>query len=169
MNKKNIILIVFILGILLIVSGFSLNLISNNGNGTKEKKDDKTSVQGQSTNSPDTNKLKQNEDGTLSNENEKIAKKHVNGDFSVEDMSITVNKDLADFATYHFTLKNNGTKDYQSFEVSIVFKFKDGTQYVDAPHKVDALATGGSVELERVVFGSIANAVDYEIRVKTTN
>ena len=167
MNKKIVIVVIFILGFVLIVSGFSLNILSNKETSSKKDKKEKTPVVGENVGVVNKNNLKENADGTLSNSSEKITKKHVNGDFSIDDMSITVNKDQTDFASYKFTLKNNGTKDYQAFEVSIAFIFKDGTVNVDAPHKVDNLAASGSIELQRVVLGSIANAVDYEIRIKT--
>lgn len=165
MNKKTIIIIV-IVGLLLIVSGFSLNMLSSKEKTPKKEKKEETPVVGQNVQFADSSKLKENADGTLSNVNANVLKKHDNGDFSIDDMSITITKDQTDFATYKFTLKNNGSKDYTSFEVSIGFIFKDGTRYVDAPYAVDSLPAGGSVELNRVVFGSIANAVDYEIRIK---
>ena len=170
MKKRIIIILISIVGLLLIVTGFSIRFLSNKGSESKDNNnniEEKDSSKGENMSVPDTKKLEKDKDGNYVNSNSKISTKHVSGDFSINDMYITLHKEYNEFATYTFTLNNNGKEDFNSFELTIGFIFKDGTKYIDAPFNVDALAAGEKIELQRTISSSIMNAVDYEITIKS--
>ena len=169
MKKRVIIILISIVGLLLIVTGFSIRFSSNKDNVSKDNNniEEKDSSKGENMSVPDTKKLEKDKDGNYVNSNSKISTKHVSGDFSINDMYITLHKEYNEFATYTFTLNNNGKEDFNSFEVTIGFIFKDGTKYIDAPFNVDALAAGEKIELQRTISSSIMNAVDYEITINS--
>lgn len=189
--KKKMIIIVGVIGLLLIVCGIvfyvvnsaqntpnntsdndnttntstdtgnNTNTNTNTGNDTgnaeEVKEDMSTSV------NPDADYYKEEKNGTLKNTSEKIAKKHKNGDLTVEDMSITFNEEDVYLAKYSYKITNNGSKDYNNLKVSIVFIFSDGTRLNSTASTIESLKAGKSTKLNRKDYVSIVGAVDYKI------
>ena len=112
---------------------------------------------------PDADYYKEEKNGTLKNTSEKISKKHKNGDFTVEDMSITFNEEDVYLAKYSYKITNNSSKDYTNLKVSIVFIFSDGTRLNSTASTIESLKAGKSTKLNRKDYVSIVGAVDYKI------
>lgn len=171
--KKKIIIIIFSLGILLIIGGFTFyyanTYLSVEKNNNSNKHTTYTGNIGEvkmSDDSPDENNYKVNKNGTLSNTSKGVAKKHSNGDFVVENMTITLPTNDEYMADYTYVIKNNGTINYESIDVSIIFIFADGTRLISSPVTIKDLNASGEQKVERKDYMSIVGAVDYDIEIK---
>ena len=170
--KKKVVLIVFIIGVLLIVCGIGINM---SGSKDSKKEKNETNTEDISKNeanmnmgAPDSKYYQKKSDGSMVNISEKVKGVHANGELAVDGMSIFLKSDKEPLANYSYVIKNNGTTNYSSLEVSIIFIYADGSKLNSSPSKID-LPAGASVNIDRKDFVSIIGAVDYEISYNVSN
>ena len=166
--KKKVIIIILVIGLLLIVAGIGFKVF---GSKSETSVDDNEKVEQydgtgekMSDGQPDKNNYKENSDGSKVNNSEKVSKKHTSENFSVENMTIKLDKDEF-FANYAYEITNNGTNNYDTLDVSIIFIFADGTKIMSTPYTIDNFTAGSTTKVEKKEYMSIVGAVDYEIQI----
>lgn len=181
MNKKIISVCIIVFAFVLIASGVGIMLYSkkdnikiNNNDDvtlTNTTKDDENIVESFDKNDrpKDSNSYKKNEDGSFVNTSKKVLGNHTKGDFVISNMTISTDGSNNELAKYHYTLKNNGDKNYDTIDISLVFTFSDGSKSTEMVSVANNLGAGASVEVESSSLMRIIDAVDYSFQYKDSN
>lgn len=159
--KKKLNIIILIIGILLIVSGIGISLMSGNSssNSSKTSKKERSKDNG-----IDPTYYEKSEDGSFKNTSSKIGEEHTFDDITVQNMKIGIDASDQEMANFTFTIKNNGSQTLNFNTISVIFSYSDGKKFNIPLSNLKSLSPGESVDVKEQAFIQIISAVDYDVK-----
>lgn len=157
MNKKKIIILVFVVGVLIAVIG-GITAVILNKKKTNDSSPSNTVQESQIKNVE--NFVGELNDGTKINTNAKFNTPSTLGDLSVDNIRLTLKNGIT---TFRATITNNGNSQTELKEVTLVLLNEDGEEIATAVGIINVIAPGNSEEFGASITSDYIHSSGYKI------